>query len=72
MKRLIIDRFEGLFAVCEQSDRTIINIERNLIPDNAQEGDCLVVDDSGKIYLDPDETHNRKEQIKKLMYDLFE
>lgn len=72
MKRLIIDRFEGLFAVCEQSDRTTINIEKNLIPDNAQEGDCLVVDDSGKIYLDPDETHNRKEQIKKLMYDLFE
>ncbi|WMJ86731.1 DUF3006 domain-containing protein [Anaerocolumna sp. MB42-C2] len=72
MKRLIIDRFEGQFAVCEQSDRTMINIDKNLIPSNAQEGDCLLVDDSGIINLDSDETMKRKERIQKLMDDLFE
>lgn len=36
---LVIDRFEGGFAVCEdQITEEMINIDRNLIPENAVEG----------------------------------
>ncbi|MDF2943886.1 MAG: hypothetical protein K0S01_2744 [Herbinix sp.] len=72
MKRLIIDRFEGIYAVCEQSDRTMVDIEKGLIPEEAHEGSCILIYEDGKIEIDSDETLNRKERIKKLMDDLFE
>lgn len=40
---VIIDRFEGDFAVCENKNREMINIERKLIPKDAREGDILVI-----------------------------
>ena len=38
---LIIDRFEGSYAVCECDDGTPIHIARHLIVESAQEGDAL-------------------------------
>ena len=40
--RLIIDRFEGDFAVVELEDRSTIDIPKKLIPKGAKEGDVLV------------------------------
>ena len=30
--QLIIDRFEGEFAVCEDANKNIVNIKREVIP----------------------------------------
>ncbi|MDD6278793.1 MAG: DUF3006 domain-containing protein [Ruminococcus sp.] len=43
---IIIDRFEGNKAVLE-ADGQIIEIDRELIPENAAEGDVLYISDSG-------------------------
>lgn len=68
---VVIDRFEGNYAVCEKEDMTIINIERFLIPEKAKEGDVLVID--GEIIrIDIIETQKRKNDIKKLVEDLWE
>jgi hypothetical protein len=64
--RLIIDRFEGDFAVVELEDRSTIDIPKKLIPKGAKEGDVL------SIQINTDETNKRKERIKKIMNDLFE
>ncbi len=42
--QLIIDRFEGQYAICEKSSRSMIKIERRKIPAAAREGDVLSVD----------------------------
>lgn len=68
--RYVIDRFEGDYAVCEDENKEIINIERTKIPSEAKEGDVLVQIEN-EICLDIDETNRRKENIQRLMDDLW-
>lgn len=63
--RVIIDRFEGEYAVVEIEEGIIIDVPRILFP-NAKEGDVI------KIEIDNEETENRKDRIKELMNNLFE
>ena len=68
--KVIIDRFEGHFAVCEKEDKTMIDIERSKIPAEAKEGDALLVEDN-KIIIDEEETKKREERIEDLTKDLW-
>lgn len=68
--RVIIDRFEGDFAVCEKPDRTMLNVNRNLLPSNVKEGDALIIE-GDSIKIDSAETSKRKKKIKNLMNDLW-
>ena len=61
--KVIIDRFEGDFAVCEKEDRSMINIERSNIPQEARPGDVLNIKD-GEIKIDIEETNLRKEKCR--------
>ncbi|NLC69287.1 MAG: DUF3006 domain-containing protein [Clostridiaceae bacterium] len=69
--RLIIDRFEGDFAVCENENRKMINIEKSKLPRRAKEGSVLIIK-ADKIELDHGETENRKARIRKMMDSLWE
>lgn len=68
--KVVIDRFEGKFAVCEKENREMINIKTSLLPKNAKEGDVLVVKDN-KIIIDVKETNKRKKEIEDLTKDLW-
>lgn len=68
--KVIVDRFEGDFAVCEKEDRRMINIERAMIPSEAKEGDVLIVD-GGSITIDEAETEKRKRLIEELARDIW-
>ena len=65
MTRLIIDRFEGNFAIVELADRSTTNIPKSILPPQAVEGDVI------KIEVDSDETSKRKATAKKLMEELW-
>ena len=65
MRKLIIDRFEGDFAVCETEELEFIDIPKAVLPGGAKEGDMLT------ISLDKEETESRKEKIEGLMNSLF-
>lgn len=69
--RVVIDRFEENYAVCEKEDRTMINLEKSLLPKEAKEGDVLVLQD-GTISIDKYATQKRKNEINDLMEDLWE
>ena len=56
--KVVIDRFEGKYAVVELPDRTMVNMPKVLVPD-AREGDIIL------ISIDASETSKRKENIKK-------
>ncbi len=64
--KVIIDRFEGNYAVVELPDMSTVDMPLELVPKEAEEGDVLIIE------IDADETKNRKERIKKLMDDLWE
>lgn len=69
--RLIIDRFEGVYAVCEDDNGNMVNVLKANLPEGAKEGSVLQVAD-GMITVDHDETNNRKERIKEKMNSLWE
>lgn len=63
--KVIIDRFEGDFAVVEMEDRKMINLPKVLVP-NAKEGDII------RIEVDKEETEKRKKEIERLLDDMWE
>lgn len=67
---LVIDRFEGDFAVCEKDDKTMVNIEKIKLPFKTKEGDVIVIN-GNEITLDIMETKKRKLEIEKLTKDLW-
>lgn len=63
--KVIIDRFEGEYAVVELVDGTMVNMLKTLIPENAKEGSIIT------ISYNENETENRQENIKKKMNSIF-
>ena len=61
---LIIDRFEGDFAVIETSDG-IVNIPKKDMPPNAKEGDVLL------LSIESNGTEKRKERIDGMLDSIF-
>jgi hypothetical protein len=69
--KVVIDRFEGYFAVCEKEDRTMFNINRGKLPSQTKEGDVLIIE-GDTITIDKGETAKRKNAAEKLMDDINE
>ena len=62
--KVIIDRFEGDYAVVELDEGKFLNMPKELVP-FAKEGDVI------KITVDHEETKKRSEHITDLMANLF-
>lgn len=62
--KVIIDRFEGDYAVVEIEIGKFVLLPKELVPD-AKEGDVVL------ITVDRKATQKRKEKVKNLMNQLF-
>jgi len=71
MKYLSIDRFEGQYAICEDSDQKYFAILINELPQGASETDVLRIEDDGTLCIDADETRRRKEKAASLQNKLL-
>ena len=63
MKQLIIDRFEGKYAICEDKDQKYYAIEVQELPQGAKAGCVLQITDEGELVLDEEETQRRRQRI---------
>lgn len=63
--KVIIDRFEGSYAIVEITEGVFEQIPNSLLP-GAKEGDII------NISIEKTETQKRKEEIEKLMNQVFE
>lgn len=70
-KQIIIDRFEGSFAVCEQENGSFITIPRFHLPKEAQEGDCIQYINN-TYTINENETNARRIRIQEKMNSLWE
>ena len=71
MRTLIVDRFEGNFAICEEptdgknkkkeKEQHFYGIERTELPAEVKEGDVLRISDDGVITVDVAQTKTRRE-----------
>ena len=69
--KVIIDRFEGEYAICEKENLEMIDIEIKNLPAHAKEGDILIID-NGVIKVDSSETNKRKKKIDSLIDELWD
>lgn len=58
---LVIDRFEGEYAIIEMN-RRLFHVPKSLFPKGAKEGDVINI----QIIVDKDETMKRKQAIGKM------
>lgn len=72
MKKYIVDRFEGKYAICEDEKNILVSINKSNLPSDTKEGDCLIMKDDGEFYIDFDETNARIQDIRKKLNNLFE
>ena len=63
--KFIIDRFEGDYAIVELENKKMINVPKEILPEGVYEGSVITV------VIDEVETMKRKNNIKKLMDDLW-
>ncbi len=63
--KIIIDRFEGLYAVVELENGTLTDMPKQLLPKDAKTGDII------DITINHNETQLRKEKIKTKMNSIF-
>lgn len=63
---VIVDRFEGEFAVVELPDKTMVNMPVVLLPEGTQEGDLV------EISVNQEATKQKAEKITRLMDEVWE
>lgn len=64
MKQLVIDRLEGKYAICTDSDEKYFGIELGELPQGAQAGSVLVITEEGELRLDEEATRRRQQDPK--------
>lgn len=66
--QLIIDRFEGDFAVCQNREtKEMLDLDRKLLPSDAKEGDFIEYKDGKVELLDNTALRERiRERMRKL------
>lgn len=68
---IIIDRFEGEYAVCEEEDGGFKKLPRVFLPAGSREGDCLIPAPDGSWQVDRAATAQRRQQIRRMLEDLY-
>lgn len=63
---LIIDRFEGEFAIIELDKGKFVQIPRAILPSEAKEGDVITV------HIDGKRTADQKSKVEGLLQELWE
>lgn len=72
MKTISIDRFEGIYAICEDADGKFFAIETSELPEGAAEGTVLSVNDTeGTLTIDQAETDRRRVKNARLQKKTF-
>ena len=64
MKILTVDRFEGNYVICEDSEKKFFGIEKAEAPADVAEGDVLRITDDGTVEIDREETARRKKATR--------
>lgn len=72
MKKLVIDRFEGSYAICEDEAKTFSKVPKYRLPLGCKEGDILIQDNDGMYQVAKLETKGNENKIREKMNRLFD
>ena len=65
MKQLVIDRLEGKFAICSDSEEKYFAIEIPELPAGAKVGSVLSITEEGELHLEEEGTQLPKQPGKR-------
>ena len=68
---IIIDRFEGEYAVCEEESGSFTRLPKVFLPRGCREGDCLTPTPDGSWQVDRAATMERRKEIQRMLGDLY-
>ena len=72
MKELAVDRFEGIYCICEDNERNIFALPLADVPSGVMSGDILKIDEqSGTITIDKVATDRRRSKMRTMEGKLF-
>lgn len=72
MEKYVIDRFEDIYAICEQEDKTFVPILKSKLPESIKEGDCIILKEDGTFSIDVSGRLEREQRMKEKMNHLLE
>ncbi len=72
MKKLVIDRFEGSYAICEDEAKAFSKVPKYRLPLGCREGDTLIQDSDGMYQVAKNETKGNETRIREKMNRLFD
>jgi len=67
---IILDRFEGDYAIIEMYEE-IVSVEKHLLHEDVKEGDILI-EKKGMYFKDHEATKKRKQYIEDKFKDMWE
>lgn len=71
MRTLIIDRFEGKYALCEDDEQKIFAIDVSELPENAKEGSVLEINAEGEITVNDKKADEIRKRVSGKQKKLF-
>lgn len=72
MIKYVIDRFEGIYAICEDENQTLTKIPKYKLPLECKEGDTIYTDAAGMYQVWKSEQKTSENRIREKMNRLFE
>jgi S-adenosylmethionine:tRNA-ribosyltransferase-isomerase (queuine synthetase) len=69
-ERLIVDRIEKCYAICENEAKEMVVLKLENLPEGVKEGDCLILNDD-EFLVDKLESQNRRRVIEEKINHLF-
>ena len=69
--KLIVDRFEEEYVVCEKENKEYVNIHINDLPSEVKIGDIIYIENDN-ILLDKKATTDRERYIEELTKDIWQ
>lgn len=71
MRKLTVDRIDGIYAICEDKDRRMFAIPTSELPANVREGDKLEIDDEGIVTINAEATTADRVAVRAKEKSLF-
>lgn len=71
MKKLTVDRFDGVYVICEDKERRMFAIPAAEMPKGVKEGDKLEIDDEGNISVNASATEKARADVRAMEKSVF-
>ena len=68
MRKLIIDRMDGKFAICEGGEERMFAIPLEELPKEAKVGSALIIDDEGVITVADNDLKEKNAQLQNKLF----